>query len=251
VTHSRIDAVIFDLDDTLIDWANPAIGWRDFTDPKACNIHAYLVEAGYELPDEAAFCDLVHALTEEIWDEAKKTWSGAYFTKVLRRTLSALEIDSNQVDLEALMQVYDWTPMPGVEAFEDAEPVLAELRRRGYKIGLITNSFLPMWMRDVELRHYGFLDYFDARLASGDVGYLKPHPAIFEEMLALLETAPERTLFVGDRPANDIAGANEVGMISVLMKPAHLDRPLDGVKPDFTIERLSALLPLLEEMEAQ
>jgi FMN phosphatase YigB (HAD superfamily) len=66
-----------------------------------------------------------------------------------------------------------------------------------------------------------------------------------------LETAPEQTLFVGDRPANDIAGANEVGMISVLMKPAHLDRPLDGVKPDFTIERLSALLPLLEEMEAQ
>jgi putative hydrolase of the HAD superfamily len=251
VNRLRIEAVIFDLDDTLIDWANPAIGWREFTDPKACNIHAYLARAGYTLPDQAAFCELVHQHTQAVWDEAKKTWSGAYFTDVLRQTLAAVNIDSDQVDLEELMQVYDWTPMPGVEAFEDAEPVLTELRRRGYKIGLITNSFLPMWMRDVELRHYGFLDSFDARLASGDVGYLKPHPVIFERMLALLETGAERTLFVGDRPANDIAGANEVGMISVLMKPPHLDRPLDGVKPDYTIERLSELLLLLEALEAE
>jgi putative hydrolase of the HAD superfamily len=250
VTQSSIEAIIFDLDDTLIDWANPAVGWREFTDPKACNVHAYLARAGYELPETAVFCDLVHRHTEAVWDEAKKTWSGAYFTDVLRQTLASLEIDSDEVDLEALMQVYDWTPMPGVVAFEDAGYVLAELRRRGYKIGLITNSFLPMWMRDVELRHYGFLEYLDARLASGDVGYLKPHPAIFERMLDLLETAPEHTLFVGDRPANDIAGANEVGMISVLMKPPHLDRPLNGVKPDYTIERLSDLLPLLDEMEA-
>ena len=104
---------------------------------------------------------------------------------------------------------------------------------------------LPMWMRDIELAHYGLLDYFDARITSGDTGYMKPHPAIYWRAMGLLDTTPDRAVFVGDRPENDIVGANEVGMVSVLMSPDHLDIPLNGVEPNYTITRLGQLLPIL------
>jgi FMN phosphatase YigB (HAD superfamily) len=56
-------------------------------------------------------------------------------------------------------------------------------------------------------------------------------------------------VFVGDRPVNDIAGANEAGMISVLISPPHLDRELNGVQPDYIIQRLSELIPILDKLE--
>jgi putative hydrolase of the HAD superfamily len=105
-----------------------------------------------------------------------------------------------------------------------------------------------MWMRDVELEAYEMLHYFDARVTSGDVGVLKPHPEIYEHILEMLDLRPDQAVFVGDRPINDIAGANEVGLVSVLMAPPHLERELDGVVPDFTIEKLSELIPLLEKL---
>jgi FMN phosphatase YigB (HAD superfamily) len=54
---------------------------------------------------------------------------------------------------------------------------------------------------------------------------------------------------VGDRPSHDIAGANATGMISILMAPPHFNRGLDGVEPDFTINRLEELLPILDNLE--
>ena len=147
------------------------------------------------------------------------------------------------------MQVYDWQPMAGVVPYPETISVLQHLRQSGYKIGLITNAMLPMWMRDVELRHYQLLEYFDVRLTSGDVGYIKPHPAIYHTALKQLDTQPAQAIFVGDRPENDVAGANNAGMISVWMDPPHLSNELNGVQPDFTITQLNELLPILEQLE--
>ena len=148
-----------------------------------------------------------------------------------------------------MLRVYDWQTVPGVEPFADTLPVLEKLKSAGYKIGLITNAMQPMWMRDIELRSYGILDYLDARLTSGDVGFMKPHPFIYWQALELLDVQPEESVFVGDRPANDIAGANEAGLTSVLISPDHLDRDLDGVRPNFTINTLTELLPILTKLE--
>jgi HAD superfamily hydrolase (TIGR01509 family) len=246
----QIDAVIFDLDDTLIDWAQPAMTWKEFTRPKYGNMYTYLVEAGHPLSDEERFCEVIHQYTQILWEEARLSWSGVSFANVLQRTLQELGLNPDEVDLDALMQTFDWGPLPGVVPFDDTLLVLQALRQRDYQIGLITNSFLPISMREAELDYYGLLGYLDVRIASGDSGYIKPHPAIFEQALARLKTTAERTVFVGDRPEHDIAGANEVGMISVLMTPPHLERPLNGVVPDFTIRRLAELLPILDELEA-
>ncbi len=141
------------------------------------------------------------------------------------------------------------TASVGVTLFDDTIPVLETLRQRAYKIGLVTNSMLPMWMRDVELHAYNIIDYFDARITSGDAGYMKPHPVIYTKILTALEITPEQAVFIGDRPGNDIAGANAVGITSVLMSPPHLNHKLNGNEPDYIITNLSDLLPILEALE--
>jgi len=246
----RIQAVIFDLDDTLIDWSQPEMSWEEYTRPMTDNLHAHLSAAGYQLPQEDEFYHCMRHEAEQEWVKAREDWKGASFQEALRRTLRVCNVEESQIDLEELMRVYDWQPMPGVELYDDALQVLADLRRQGYKLGLITNSFLPMWMRDVELRHYNLIDVFDARITSGDAGYMKPHPAIYEHMLELLGTRAQESVFVGDRPQHDIAGANEVGMISVLIDPPHLQREVGEHEPDFTVERLQELLEILERLES-
>jgi putative hydrolase of the HAD superfamily len=213
-------------------------------------MYHYLATAGHPLPDREAFFQLYRETIVENWRQAKKTWASVNFAQSLRQLFAALKLDLDRIDMDEALAAYDWQPVPEVVLYEDALSILETLRQREYKIGLITNSMLPMWMRDVELRAYGIIDYFDVRITSGDTGYMKPHPAIYRHALASLDASPERAVFVGDRPENDIAGANEAGLVSVLMDPPHLDRDLDGVKPDYTITRLRDLLPILEDLES-
>jgi putative hydrolase of the HAD superfamily len=209
----RIEAVIFDLDDTLIDWADAAMTWQEFARPRTDKVHSYLTGRGHDLPQPDDFYEITDRALFEIWE--------------------------------------NWGPLPGVEPFPDTRPVLIELRRRGYKVGLLTNSFLPMWMRDLELDAYELMEFLDARVTAAEVGCVKPHPDIYHRILDMLQTEPDRAVFVGDRPEYDIAGANGVGLISVLMDPPHLARELEGVQPDFTISCLTELLPILERIEAE
>ena len=245
---ARVTAVLFDFDDTLIDWSHRTQSWEEISLVSITNIHQYLIQAGHTLPDVTEFHRQYHNVLKKSWEHANLTWESVCFATVLQETFTTCNLDLNQIDLNTIMQVYDWQPMPGVVPYQDTIPVLQNLRQNGYKIGLITNAMMPMWMRDVELRHYQLLDYFDVRLSSGDVGYIKPHPAIYHEALKQLEILPEQAIFVGDRPAYDIAGANNAGMISVWMNPPHLEEKLDGIEPDFTITNLIELLPILEHL---
>ncbi|MCA9939588.1 MAG: HAD family hydrolase [Anaerolineales bacterium] len=243
--NKTVTTVIFDLDDTLLDWSQGTLNWRAFQQARAAGVHAYLRDLGYELPPLADFSQGLIQFIEAVWDEARVDWTAARIEDALNYTLRACGIDMGQFDEMALLQAYDWQPIPGVVPFPDAHEVLTTLRRRGYRLGLITNSFTPMWMRDIELEIYDLLEFFPVRITSGETGYMKPHPAIFQRALTMLDTAPDEAMYVGDRPAHDVIGAKNAGMTSVLIRPPHLDRALNGVTPDYTITYLSELLDIL------
>lgn len=247
----RITAVIFDLDDTLIDWSGQEIHGAAIGQRHLRQVYTYLTAQGHALPDEEDFLDCFGEVLVRLWQQPKLTWAGVSLAQVIAQTLQESGLEAHQFDMDELLRVYNWQPVPGVRPYPDAIPTLQTLRQQGYKLGLITNAMQPMWMRDVELETYGLLPYLDARVTSGDTGYMKPHPAIYERVLNMLAIQPAQAVFVGDRPENDIAGANTAGLTSVLISPPHLNYELNGIKPDYAIERLSELLPILAGLEVR
>ncbi len=247
--HRRIHAILFDLDDTLLDWSGLTTDYQAFMRPHLDNVYDYLAEKEHILPDRDTFYQYYLKTVINHWSEAKKTWYAVNFGRVLVDFCQTIGLDAAQIDFQALMCAYDAQPIADVVLFSDAIPVLESLRSQGYKIGLITNSMMPMWMRDIELKAYKIIDYFDVRITSGDTGYIKPHPFIYEKALELLNAEPCEAVFVGDRPEYDIVGANDAGLTSVLMAPPYLERKLNNVRPDHIISCLTELLPLLRALE--
>ena len=122
------------------------------------------------------------------------------------------------------------------------------MRSHGVRFGIVTNAFQPMWLRDVELEEHGLLEFFpDCRISAADVGYLKPHPSIFEAALQCLGTKPEETIFIGDNPVADIAGGQSAGMQTVV-RITHPSPPmLSGlIVPDHALNSFTELPDILD-----
>jgi len=86
----------------------------------------------------------------------------------------------------------------------------------------------------------------DGAVYSSEIDWTKPHPEAFlAAMAAVGVTDPKRCVFVGDRPWDDIHGAQSVGMRAVLIP--HSDVPtFADATPDAVIESLAELVPLIE-----
>jgi putative hydrolase of the HAD superfamily len=96
----------------------------------------------------------------------------------------------------------------------ESEEVLATLRLRGYRLGLISNCNpeVPRLFRQGPLSLY-----FDRMMFSSEVGRMKPEPSLYREMAQRLGVAPMECLYVGDGHERELAGASGVGMTTVLV----------------------------------
>lgn len=100
--------------------------------------------------------------------------------------------------------------------FPDVVHVLKELKRKGFKIGVLTDVAYGAERR-YALRHAEEINFYaDVLLTSLDVGFRKPNPAGYLQLARELHTNVNDCLFVGDED-KDIVGANRVGMTSVLI----------------------------------
>jgi putative hydrolase of the HAD superfamily len=124
--------------------------------------------------------------------------------------------------------------------FPDAVPTLLSLRASGLKLGLITNGSLRMQSR--KLQCLALSSMFDTILISDAEGVSKPDRQIFDRALERLDTNPARALFVGDHPEVDVAGARAAGMRAVWRRDRGVAR---RVEADAVIEDVGALLTLL------
>jgi putative hydrolase of the HAD superfamily len=131
----------------------------------------------------------------------------------------------------AVEMVREWERHENFTLFEDALPVLTDLRARGLKIGLVSNG-----ARDLEefAEHHAL--EVDALVGSRAHGRIKPDPSIFVAALAALEVEAEEAAMVGDSFEDDVEGARSLGMRGIL-----LDR--EGLRPDEP-ERIETLLAL-------
>jgi putative hydrolase of the HAD superfamily len=105
-----------------------------------------------------------------------------------------------------------WEVAENFELFEDALPVLEELRVARVKIGLVSNG-----IRDLtEFVAHHRLDV-DAIVDSRSHGRVKPHPTIFQAALDALEVDARDAVMVGDSLVEDIEGARALGMHAILV----------------------------------
>jgi putative hydrolase of the HAD superfamily len=105
-----------------------------------------------------------------------------------------------------------WGAPENFELYEDALPVLEELRRASLRIGLVSNG-----IRDLtEFVAHHRLDV-DAIVDSRRHGRVKPHPTIFQAALELLAVAPAEAVMVGDSLEEDVEGARALGMRALLV----------------------------------
>jgi putative hydrolase of the HAD superfamily len=140
------------------------------------------------------------------------------------------------------------------ELIPGAGELLHELRRRGYRLGLVADGRPGTYFN--VLTQHGLYGLFDGFAISELLGTLKPDRRMFTHALEQLGIQPVdygRTVMVGNRLDRDVKGANRLGMVSVWMdwSPRQAKLPADASEqPRFTIHLPLELLGVLEELEA-
>jgi putative hydrolase of the HAD superfamily len=114
-----------------------------------------------------------------------------------------------------------------------AQALLATLRKRGLKTGVVANSWPePARLLRADAEAYGLAAELDVQIWSEEVGARKPEPAIFLRAADALGIDPPAAMFVGDGLVNDVQGAADVGMTTAQALWFRADDTPD-IEPDF------------------
>lgn len=122
---------------------------------------------------------------------------------------------------------------------EDTLATLKTLRGRGMKLGIITNG-PSVWQRR-KIDAVGIAPLFDTIVISGNEGVEKPDPRIFELATQRCGVLAAESIFVGDHPEADVAGAKSAGLIPVWARKDYWEVPSDVAR----IDRISDVLELV------
>lgn len=128
--------------------------------------------------------------------------------------------------------------------YEDTFAVLDQLKGK-YKLLLLTNGSPDLQNTKLEITPE-LVPYFDHIVISGAFGRGKPDPSIFEHALSLVQVDKENVIMVGDNLMTDILGASRAGIKSVWINRHNKER--NEVMPDFEITRLEELFDILEQL---
>lgn len=108
--------------------------------------------------------------------------------------------------------VYDrWQ---GITPNQNMIELINELKKLGYKVGLITNIIKPVF--DI-IKASGYYDVFDDIVASCEVGLIKPQPEIYNLALKKLGASSQKSIFIDDKQLN-LDTATRVGFKTILAK---------------------------------
>ena len=244
-----IEAVVFDLFDTLVDLSLhelPRVRIGDREIPSTAGVLHEALAARVDVDFERFVATLV-----EVDREFRETRYAKGLELPTLERFQAL-VRRLQIDAADLPQVLTDTHMGMIRDRVDVPAhhgdVLAGLRR-SVQVGLCSNfSHSPMALSLLD--ESGLGAHLDAVVISDAVGFRKPRSEIFEAVLAELGVAPERTLHVGDSLHADVGGASPLGIRTawITRRVRDADRALakhDGPAPDHIIADLGEIPAIL------
>jgi len=227
--EARLEAVVFDLDDTLFAERQYVLsGFRAV---------ASWLEAKHGVPGGPAFSEL------------RALFEGGVRLTTFDEWLDGRGL-SDSVETRELVEVYRnhapaISPAPGVEAM---------LEKLGglFRLGLVSDGYAQVQRGKFDALHLS--RHFDAVVFSDELGraHWKPSPRPFEVVTELLGIAAAKCVYVADNPTKDFIGARSIGMATVrLRRPegvyALAEPPTEAHASDFEVIETSDLAPLLED----
>ena len=190
----KIDTLIFDLGNVLIDWSPSHLYDKIFSDKEKQDYFLNNICTMDWHSEQDAGRDPEEATAEKVaehpdWEQPIR----AFYAR--------------------------WKEMFG-GTVKGSVQILKELKEKGYKLYALTNWNAELFNQTVD--DYPFLSWFDGRLVSGEVKLKKPDPAIYKELLRRYSINPHTSLFIDDTQKN-VEAAEALGIRSILFKsPAQL-----------------------------
>jgi putative hydrolase of the HAD superfamily len=229
-----IKAIFFDAGGTLI----------HLDDACVCE----LIESRFGIvPDAEKFLRAQHLGMSEV---ARLVAEGKGSTERLKREFYSTLLPEIGVSKDALDDVIECV-LERARAemlWRKAEPAtaltLAELRRRGLALGVVSNSDGRI---ESAFEQAGLAGYFDFFIDSFLVGVEKPDPAIFGFAIERASVAPAEAAYVGDLYSVDVVGARNAGLLPILYDPLGLHADADCL----SIRSIGELLSLFDGRGAQ
>lgn len=224
-----IKAVVFDWGGTLTPWHE-----FDLLETWLSYSNVYDVQRAQEI------AHALHHGEQTRWAQQFAT-RGEIGTGVLEELFQEAGVDTSSPEHAAALEAYFATWDPHTYTDPDALELLEKLRGHGIKTAVLSNTMWPRAHHEQVLARDGVLHLFDYLLFSSEHPTGKPHRSVFADVLYHLDVSPQEAAFVGDRPFDDIHGAQAIGMKGILiphtqLPPAHSSDL--GVIPDGVAQRL-------------
>ena len=223
-----ISAVLFDLDNTLIDF----LTFKKETTKAAATA---MVKQGLPATEIETYGKIF-----SVYDE-----KGIEYQKTFHDVIKSLKLEVNLAEKiqQAAITAYLQKKFEVLRPYPMVKPTLKKLREKKLKLGIVTDAPRnKAWQRLVIT---GLENEFDVVVTHDDTLLKKPHPSPFYVALQKLNLLAPACLFVGDNPERDIKGAKELGMQTCLAKYGLWNRD-DSIKADYEIEKFEDLLKVLE-----
>lgn len=234
-----VTTLLFDLGDTLWHFPKmpPAMEIRTETMRR---IGAVLGSWGVPLDGDLRFLGREIRLGVERADRAayESDCVSPDFNAVVRDIVAEMGL---HISYDQAARLWDAWNLGGLQLgrtmFDDAFPTLDWLRDRGVRLGCVTNRVFGGPRFEEELCELGLDRYFEAVAVSCDFGYMKPHPKIFEHVLASMRVDPREVAMVGDSLRADVAAAQALRMTAIWRRvrkhdPRHEAEQVGEVPPD-------------------
>ncbi len=222
-----IRAVIFDLDNTLIDFLT-------FKKETAKAAARAMVKMGLPTDEITAYGKIF-----SVYDE-----KGIEYQKTFGDVIRPFNLEINQAEMiqQAAILAYLKRKFDVLRPYPLVKPTLERLRQK-YKLAVVTDAPRnKAWQRLVLT---GLEKEFHFVITKDDTMQEKPHPSPFYLAMKKLNMLAPACLFVGDNPERDIRGAKELGMMTCWAKYGSMRRDSEA---DMEIESIAELPKKLEKL---
>ena len=227
----------------LFDWAYTLVNLVTEDNRKAFYfLSKFIKENDIYDGDFEALYDPFHELFNDLIELSRKTHREACFEDVLKYFLLRCGVKLNDDKrIRNLLEVYYEVIYKPREVYPDTVSTLKTLRKSGVRLGVISNTTNPGFMKDLERKSMDLDQFFEFSIYSSEVPYRKPHPSIFKLAIDRLNLRPDEILFVGDSLDTDVAGAQGVGIQTVWLTRNKLKNH-GKIRPDYEIISLAQLI---------